>query len=52
MHFTVTFAGPKNIVRYTEEFVKSRFHYSGLDNTQLQIYLFINSVGLDSEFEC
>ena len=25
IHFTVTFAGPKNIVRHTEEFVKLRF---------------------------
>ena len=25
MHFTVTFTGPKDIVRYTEEFVKKRF---------------------------
>ena len=26
IHFTVALAGLKNIVRYTEDFVKSRFH--------------------------
>ena len=26
IHFIVTLAGLKNIVRYTEDFVKSRFH--------------------------